>query len=59
MWGCNEKVSGGTGMTNATSVKARLKKQAVEEGKTMQDKLVTFGLERTVYRLSVSCHSGY
>lgn len=41
-------------MTNAVSVKSRLKKQAIEDGKTMQDKLVTFGLERTIYRLSVS-----
>jgi predicted nucleotidyltransferase component of viral defense system len=54
MRGCNEKVSGGTGMTNAISVKSRLKKQAAEDGKTMQDKLVTFGLERTIYRVSVS-----
>ena len=54
MWRCNEKVPGGTGMTNAISVKERLKKQAIEDGKTMQDKLVTFGLERTIYRLSVS-----
>lgn len=44
-------------MTNAISVKARLKKQAIEDGKTMQDKLVTFGLERTIYRLSVSKYS--
>ena len=41
-------------MTNATSVKDRLKKQAIEDGKTVQDKLVTFGLERTIYRLSIS-----
>lgn len=41
MWGCNENVSGGAGMTNAISVKDRLKKQAIEDGKTMQDKLVT------------------
>lgn len=41
-------------MTNAVSVKDRLKKQAIEYGKTMQDKLVTYGLERTIYRLSVS-----
>lgn len=41
-------------MTNAISVKDRLKKQAVEDGKTMQDKLVIFGLERTIYRLSIS-----
>ena len=31
MWGCNENVSGGAGMTNAISVKDRLKKQAIEE----------------------------
>ena len=42
-------------MTNAISVKDRLKKQAIEDGKTMQDKLVTYGLERTIYRLSVQC----
>lgn len=41
-------------MTNAISVKDRLKKQAMEDGKTMQDKLVTFGLERAIYRVSVS-----
>lgn len=35
-------------MTNAISVKDRLKKQAIEDGKTMQDKLVTYGLERTI-----------
>lgn len=54
MWGCNENVPGGAGMTNTISVKDRLKKQAVEDGKTMQDKLITYGLERTIYRLSVS-----
>ena len=49
MWGCNEKVSGDANMTSAISVKDRLKKQAIEDGKTMQDKLVTYGLERTIY----------
>lgn len=39
---------------NAESVKARLKKLAVEEGQTMQDKLETYALERSIYRLSVS-----
>lgn len=29
-------------MTSAISVKDRLKKQAMEDGKTMQDKLVTY-----------------
>ena len=41
-------------MTNAISVKERLKKNAIEDGKTMQDNLVTYGLERKIYRLSVS-----
>lgn len=54
MWGYNENISGGVGMTNAISVKDRLKKQAIEEGKTMQDKLVMYGLERSIYRLSIS-----
>lgn len=57
MWRCDEYVSGGAGMTNAISVKDRLKKQAMEDGKTMQDKLVTFGLERTIYRISVSSYA--
>lgn len=35
MWGCNENVSGGAGMTNAISVKDRLKKQAIEDGKPL------------------------
>ena len=56
MWRGNENVSGGAGITNAISVKDRLKKQAIEDGKTMQDKLVTYGLERTIYRLSVSIY---
>lgn len=54
MWGHNENISGGAGVINAKYVKDRLKKQAMEDGKTMQDKLVTYGLERTIYRLSVS-----
>ena len=41
-------------MISAISVKDRLKKQAVEEKKTMQDKIVMYGLERTIYRLSIS-----
>ena len=54
MWRYNENVFGGASMINAISVKDRLKKQAIEDGKTMQDKLVTYGLERTIYRLSIS-----
>ena len=41
-------------MTNAHSVKTRLKNQAMEDGSTMQDKLTAFALERTVYRISIS-----
>lgn len=41
-------------MMNADSVKARLKNLAVKEGGTMQDKLVTYALERSIYRISVS-----
>ena len=39
---------------NAESVKARLKNLAVKDGGTMQDKLITYALERSIYRLSVS-----
>lgn len=39
---------------NANSVKDRLKSFAKETGKTMQDVLVLYGLERTLYRLSIS-----
>ncbi len=35
-------------MISAISVKDRLKKQAIEEKKTMQDKIVMYGLERTI-----------
>ena len=41
-------------MINADSIKARLKNQAKEDGKTMQEELTTYGLERTIYRISVS-----
>lgn len=41
-------------MTSAISVKDRLKKQAVSSGKSMQEALIAYGLERTVYRLSIS-----
>ena len=33
-------------MISAISVKDRLKNQAKEDGRTMQDELVTYGLER-------------
>lgn len=41
-------------MTNAFSVKDRLKNHAAANGTTMQEALTVYGLERTVYRLSVS-----
>ena len=41
-------------MISATSIKDRLKNQAFASGKTMQQMLTIYGLERTIYRLSVS-----
>lgn len=41
-------------MISATSVKDRLKNHAVASEKTFQEALTAYGLERTVYRLSVS-----
>lgn len=41
-------------MTSAISVKDRLKNQAAASGKTMQEALMAYGLERTIYRLAVS-----
>ena len=35
-------------MISEISVKDRLKNQAKEDGRTMQDELVTYGLERTI-----------
>ena len=54
MWGSYENIFGGTCMISAISVKDRLKNQAKEDGRTMQDELVTYGLERSIYRLSIS-----
>lgn len=41
-------------MISAISVKDRLKNQAAASGKAFQKALTAYGLERTVYRLSVS-----
>ena len=41
-------------MTSAISVKDRLKNQAALSGKSIQEALIAYGLERTVYRLSIS-----
>ena len=43
-------------MRNAESVKARLKNIAKETGRTMQDVLIAYGLERTIMRLTKSSH---
>ena len=44
---------------NVDSVKARLKNFAVNSGCTFQDALVYYGLERTIYRISVSPYAGH
>lgn len=44
-------------MTNATSVKTRLNNLAKQEGKTLQDNLVSYAMERSIYRLSISKYS--
>ena len=41
-------------MKGAASVKDRLKNRSKESGKTLQELLVAYGLERAIYRLSVS-----
>lgn len=41
-------------MISAMSVKARLRNRAQSSGKTFQEALTAYGLERTIYRLSVS-----
>ncbi len=41
-------------MTSAASIKERLKNKAIATGKPMQELLTVYGLERTVYRLSIS-----
>jgi len=41
-------------MMNAESVKARLKNVAIERGHLYQEELLAYGLERTIYRISIS-----
>lgn len=41
-------------MISAASIKGRLKNKAQETGKTFQELLTLYGLERTIYRLSLS-----
>ncbi len=42
---------------NADSVKARLRNYAIQNNCTFQDALVYYGLERTIYRISISEYS--
>ena len=44
---------------NTDSVKARLKNFAVSSGCTFQEALVYYGLERTIYRISVSPYANH
>lgn len=41
-------------MISAASIKDKLKNVAVASGKTFQEALTAYGLERTIYRLAVS-----
>jgi len=40
-------------MSSAASIKDRLKNKSMSTGKTMEELLVLYGLERTIYRISV------
>lgn len=41
-------------MISTDSIKAKLKNLAVKENSTMQSELILYGLERAIYRLSIS-----
>lgn len=41
-------------MNSVASVKDRLKNRSRETGKTLQELLLVYGLERTIYRISIS-----
>ena len=41
-------------MNNVASIKDRLKNKSRETGKTLQELFTLYGLERTIYRLSIS-----
>lgn len=45
-------------MNNVASIKDRLKNRSIATGKTMQELLTAYGLERTIYRLSKSKYVG-
>lgn len=44
-------------MISAASIKSRLKNIAIKENSTMQNELVTYALERAIYRMSISKYS--
>ncbi len=46
-------------MSNADSVKARLKNRSIEKGQTMQQMLTAYALERTIYRLYISKYAEF
>lgn len=46
-------------MRNAESIKARIKNLSDSTGRTNQDVLIAYALERTIYRISVSKYSDY
>ena len=41
-------------MRSVASIKDRLKNRSKESGKTLQELFTVYGLERTIYRLSIS-----
>lgn len=41
-------------MINPDSIKAKLKNQAQQRGRMLQENLTTYGLERTLYRISIT-----
>jgi hypothetical protein len=44
-------------MSSADSIKAKLRNRAQKENRTFQEILTVYGLERALYRLSVSSFS--
>ena len=46
-------------MISVISVKDRLKLLAQKENRTMQNNLVLYALERTIYRISISKYKEY
>ncbi len=41
-------------MNSVASIKDRLRNRSLKTGKTMQEMLVSYVIERTIYRISVS-----